>query len=82
MFWLRRRLKGWRTVAFGFAVGVYGLLVAFQGVDFTPLLGEYANGVITSLIGITVILLRFVTTTAVGVEKPPEPDWEDGEPRQ
>jgi hypothetical protein len=78
MSWLRRRLRGWRTVAFGLAVGVYGLLVAFQGVDFTPLFGEYANGIITSLIGIAVIMLRFVTTTAVGVEKPAEPDYENG----
>jgi hypothetical protein len=79
MSWLRRRLKGWRTVGFGCLVSVYGLLVAFQGVDFTPLLGEYTNGVITSLIGIAVIMLRFVTTTAVGIEKPAEPDWESGE---
>jgi hypothetical protein len=82
MSWLRRRLKGWRTVAFGLLVSVYGLLVAFQGFDFTPLLGAHANGVITALIGVGVIVLRVLTTTAVGIEKPAEPEWEDGEPRQ
>jgi hypothetical protein len=41
---LKRRLKGWRTVAFGLVVGAYGLLTAFQGFDWTPLLGAHANG--------------------------------------
>jgi hypothetical protein len=79
MSWLRRRLKGWRTVAFGCLVSLYGLLVAFQGFDFTPLLGAQANGIITALIGAGVIALRFITSTPLGGTAPAEPDWESGQ---
>jgi hypothetical protein len=80
MLWLRRRLKGWRTVAFGVAVAVLGILEAMQAVDLGPLLKDYA-GQFTAIVGLITIGLRVLTTTAVGVEKPAEPDWEDGEPR-
>jgi hypothetical protein len=80
MNWLRRRLKGWRTVAFGILVAVLGLLEAMQAVDLGPLLKDYA-GQFTAIVGLITVFLRVITTTAVGVEKPAEPDWEDGEPR-
>jgi len=81
--WLRRRLKGWRTMAFGLLVSVYGLLAAFQGFDWTPLLGTHANGIITALIGVGVIVLRFVTTSPIGgKDDTAEPDLTEGEPHQ
>jgi hypothetical protein len=80
MSWLRRRLRGWRTVAFGLAVAVLGLLEAMQAVDLGPLLKDYA-GQFTAVVGLITVFLRVITTTAVGVEKPAEIEWEDGEPR-
>jgi hypothetical protein len=87
MSWLRRRLKGWRTVAFGGVVALLGLLDALSAVDVTPLLTAWLPegrvGAVLSGIGLVTVALRFLTTTAVGIEKAPaEPDLNMGEPHQ
>lgn len=64
------RLKGWRTVIFGGAVTLAGMVLdildALQVVDLTPLLPpEHALKIIAA-IGIVTVALRFVTTGRVG----------------
>jgi hypothetical protein len=75
----KRRLEGWRTVAFGAAVALLGLLDALSALDITPLLPEGKAGAAMAVIGLVTIVLRFVTTGPVGApRRRPEPDWEQG----
>jgi hypothetical protein len=77
--WIKRRLRGWRTVAFGAAVALLGLLDALSALDITPLLPEGKAGSAMAVIGLVTIALRFVTTGPVGTaDRRPEPDWEQG----
>lgn len=78
---LKRRLKGWRTLAFGLAVSALGVLDALAALDLTPLLPEGRAGTVMALIGLATIGLRLVTTGPVGAPRPAEPDWDDGAPR-
>jgi hypothetical protein len=78
MSWLRRRLKGWRTVAFGLLIALVGLLDALSAEDITPRLPEGRAGSIMAIIGVVTIVLRLVTTGPLGGSAPAEPDYEDG----
>lgn len=64
------KLKGWRTVIFGFAVTLAGatldILEALRLVDITPLLPPDHALKIIAAIGIVTIVLRLVTTGRVG----------------
>lgn len=85
--WLKRRLKGWRTMAFAMLVTAFGLLDALSVVDLTPLLSAWLPegrvGAVLSLIGIATAWLRYVTTTAMGEkDDAPEPDLSEGEPHR
>jgi hypothetical protein len=67
---LRQKIKGWKTLLFGGVVTVASsaldLLDALRAVDITPLLPpDYALKIIAA-IGVVTILLRIVTTGAVG----------------
>jgi hypothetical protein len=79
MSWLRRRLKGWRTVVFGLLVTALGALEMLNAVDITPLLPEGKAGSVMALVGLVTIVLRVITTTPLGGTAPAEPDWESGE---
>jgi hypothetical protein len=83
MSWLRRRLKGWRTVVFGCLVSLAGLLDALSVIDLTPLLTAWLPegrvGAAMASIGLVTVILRFITSTPLGGTAPAEPDWESGE---
>lgn len=79
MSWFRRRLKGWRTVAFGLLVTLLGVLEAVQAIDLSALFGDH-YGVAMAVIGLTTIALRMITTGPMGSQPAAEPDWEDGAP--
>jgi hypothetical protein len=77
MIWLqqkienaRQKLKGWKTVIFGSVIAALGsvldILDALRAIDITPLLPPaYAIKIIAG-IGVVTILLRLMTTGAVG----------------
>jgi hypothetical protein len=61
------KLKGWRTIAFGFVVAITPVgLTYLAGIDWTHLVGPNAALAIT---GIITIGLRLVTNTPVGQSK-------------
>ncbi len=70
MSWLAERLKGWRTLIFGGAITVAGIILeileALRLIDITPLLPPDHALKIIALIGISTMLLRLVTTGRVG----------------
>jgi hypothetical protein len=59
-------MKGKRTIIFGIAVAILGALQAVQLTDWMELVGDQAAGAITSGIGVGILVLRFLTTTAIG----------------
>jgi hypothetical protein len=67
---LRQKLKGWKTLIFGGIVTaastLLDLLDALRAVDITPLLPPAHALKIIAAIGVVTILLRLVTTGAVG----------------
>lgn len=68
--WLRKKLKGWRTILFGALVTIASIAAeifeSLHTIDLAPLLPpEYALRII-SIIGLVTILLRLVTTGRIG----------------
>lgn len=67
---LCRTFKGWKTVAFGSLVALFGLAVdildALQAVDISPLLPPAYAVKIIAAIGVATIVLRFATTGRIG----------------
>lgn len=59
-------LQGWRTILFGSALAVVGVLQTANWVDILP--SAYI-GPVTAGIGFLAIWLRSVTSTPVGVKK-------------
>ncbi len=70
MTWLRRKLKGWKTVIFGVAIAAGGALAeildALRAVDIAPLLPPSQAARVIAVIGVITILLRLATTGRVG----------------
>lgn len=68
--WLRRKLKGWKTIVFGTALTGAGvaadLLDAAQAVDLAPLLPPAHAVRIIAAIGLLTIVLRLVTSGRIG----------------
>jgi len=60
-------VKGYRTLLFGALVAVFGFLQTFDWTSVTK--DPKILGLITSGIGAVVIVLRYVTTTAVGKQQ-------------
>lgn len=60
-------MKGWRTMALGGAAALFGFL---QGFDFTTVISD-PNDVakITGVIGLAVMVLRYLTTGPVGTKE-------------
>jgi lysozyme family protein len=68
--WLRRKMKGWKTIVFGTALTGAGvaadLLDAAQAVDLAPLLPPAHAVRIIAAIGLLTIVLRLVTSGRIG----------------
>jgi hypothetical protein len=67
---IRRRLKGWKTVAVNAIVGLPASLLfiweQFQGVDVTPLIpAQYAAAAVAAM-AIVGVVLRILTTGPIG----------------
>lgn len=56
-------MKGWRTLIFGAAVAIIGVMEAF---DWTTVIPEQYQGWALGIIGVVIIWLRKVTNTAIG----------------
>jgi hypothetical protein len=56
-------MKGWRTIGLNLAVASFGVL---EAADWTGMLGNEKAGWALAAIGISNMVLRTVTTTAVG----------------
>jgi hypothetical protein len=54
-------MKGWKTLAFGVATALLGVL---QSAEITNIVAQYP-GAVTTVIGIAVVVLRFVTTSPI-----------------
>lgn len=59
-------MKGWKTIIFMVLVAIIGALQSVGLADWIGLVGEKTAGLIVSGIGVTGVILRFLTTTAVG----------------
>lgn len=57
------KLKGFKTVAFGAAVAVLGVLETLNVTDFAQLIPDQYEPLLVSVIGTVVVILRFVTNT-------------------
>ena len=57
------KLKGFKTVAFGAAVAVLGVLETLDITDFAQLIPDQYEPLLVSVIGTVVVILRFVTNT-------------------
>ena len=55
------KVKGWKTVGFGALVAVLGLL---ESNEVTSLVAQYP-GTVTTIIGLVIMGLRFLTTSAI-----------------
>ena len=55
-------MAGWKTFIFGLLVTIFGALETF---DFTSFFGESTGGLITSAIGVIIMVLRAITKTPV-----------------
>jgi hypothetical protein len=56
-------MKGWRTLAINLAIAIFGVL---EAADWTDLLGGHSTGFILTGIGVANMVLRSLTTTAIG----------------
>ena len=56
-------MKGWRTLGLNFAVAGFGVL---EAADWTAMLGNSKAGLAVTAIGIANMVLRSVTSTAIG----------------
>lgn len=67
---LRQKLKGWKTLVFGALVtessAILDILDGLRAVDITPLLPPAHALKIIAAIGVVTIVLRMMTTGAVG----------------
>jgi tellurite resistance protein TehA-like permease len=54
-------MQGWKTLTFGIATALLGVL---QSSEITNIVAQYP-GAITTGIGVLVVVLRFVTTSAI-----------------
>lgn len=59
-------MKGWRTIIFSVLVAAVGALQAVGVTDWMALLGDKTSGIVVTAIGGIGVLLRFLTTGAVG----------------
>lgn len=55
-------LTGWKTFIFAIALAVFGALEQF---DFTQFLNEDNAGLVATIIGIVVMILRAITTSPI-----------------
>ena len=69
---LRAKLKGWKTVAWNSVVAVSGILLVLadqlQTVDWSRVFTPTVCGMIVVGLSVAAILLRLVTTTAIGAK--------------
>ena len=56
-------MKGWRTLLFGAAVALVGVIEAF---DWASVIPDKAEGFVLPLIGVAIMYLRKITTTPLG----------------
>lgn len=56
---------GWKTLVFGVATALLGVL---QSAEITDIVAQYP-GIVTTVIGVAVIVLRFITTTPIFIGK-------------
>ena len=59
------KLKGFKTVAFGAAVAILGVLETFNITDFAQFIPDHYEPLLVSVIGTVVVILRFVTNSPV-----------------
>ncbi len=61
-------LSGWKTVLFGLFVAIAPAALEYlKGIDWT----QYVSPIYAPMVvGAITIILRFLTTTAIGVKKP------------
>ena len=62
----RERVKGWRTVAVGVVTGIVGFLQSF---NFAKIIPPDKIGYVLLGLGVLGVVLRYVTTSAVGKSK-------------
>lgn len=55
-------MTGLKTFLFGLAVTIFG---ALEGFDFTAYLGSEKAGYVTGVIGVIIMILRYLTTTPI-----------------
>lgn len=57
------KLKGFKTVLFGAAVAILGVLETLNVTDFAQFIPDQYEPLLVSIIGTVVVILRFVTNT-------------------
>jgi len=62
----RERVKGWRTVAVGVVTGIVGFLQSF---NFAQIIPPDKIGYVLLGLGVLGVILRYVTTSALGKSK-------------
>ncbi len=63
------RIKGYRTLAVNLLIGSPMLLDALGAVDFTAYFGPKFGSIMSAILVVTNIYLRYITTTSVGKAK-------------
>lgn len=59
-------LSGWKTLIFGAIISFLG---SIQAVDLATIIPPQYTGAALAFIGVVVMVLRAMTTTAIGVKK-------------
>lgn len=59
-------MKGYKSVLFGIALVVLGVLEKFNITDFAAYIPDQYEPLLVSFIGTVVVVLRLLTTTPVG----------------
>lgn len=54
-------MTGWKTLLFGVSTALLGLL---QSAEITNIVAQHP-GMITTVVGVMIVVLRFVTTTSI-----------------
>ena len=71
---IKLRLKGWKNFLFGMSLIIVPLITEIleylKGTDLTGYLSPQSILVVTPLLGLAIIILRVVTTTAIGQKEP------------